>query len=220
MSVAEEIDRTVPLVEATRRKHPDLVISVDTHRAEVADAVCAAGADLINDTWAGADPELAAVAASRDAGLVCSHVGNQAPRTDPYRVAYADVVSDVVTRTAVLAERAVGMGVRRDGIIVDPTHDFGKNTWHSLQLTRHLDALVATGWPVLVSLSRKDFIGETLGVPPEERLYGTLAATAVAAWLGAMVFRAHDVAATRQALDMVAAIRGSRPPRAPRRGLA
>jgi dihydropteroate synthase len=220
VSMAEEIDRTVPLVEATRQQHPDLVISVDTHRAEVADAVCAAGADLINDTWAGGDPQVAAVAARRGAGLVCSHVGSQAPRTDPYRVAYADVVSDVVAKTTALAENAIATGVRSDGIIVDPTHDFGKNTWHSLQLTRSLDTLVATGWPVLVSMSRKDFIGETLGLPPDERLSGTLAAAAVAAWLGATVFRAHDVAATRHTVDMVAAIRGTRLPQAPRRGLA
>jgi dihydropteroate synthase len=220
VSIAEEIDRIAPLVEETRRQYPDLVIGVDTFRAEVADAACAAGADLINDTWAGADPEIAIVAARRRAGLVCSHVGGQAPRTDPHRVAYADLVSDVVASTSALAERAVATGVRRDGILVDPTHDFGKNTWHSLLLTRHLDRLVDVGWPVLVSMSRKDFVGETLDLPATERLSGTLAATAVAAWLGARVFRAHDVAATRQVLDMVAAIRGTRRPRSPRRGLA
>jgi len=220
VSAEDEIERTVSLVEGTRRRHPDLVISVDTYRAAVADAVCAAGADLVNDTWAGADPGVAVVAARRGAGLVCSHVGRQAPRTDPHRVAYDDVVTDVVTKTTALAERAVAIGVHRDGILIDPTHDFGKNTWHSLQLTRSLDELVGTGWPVLVSMSRKDFVGETLNIPVEERLPGTLAATAVAAWLGVRVFRAHDVIATRQVLDMVAAIRGSMPPRAPRRGLA
>jgi dihydropteroate synthase len=219
VSVSEEIERTVPLVETTRRNHPGLVISVDTYRAEVADAVCAAGADLINDTWAGTDPGVAAVASKRGAGLVCSHVGGQAPRTDPHRVGYADVVNDVVAQTTALAVRAVQLGVRPDGILLDPTHDFGKNTWHSLQLTRCLDELVATGWPVLVSMSRKDFVGETLDLPVEDRLPGTLAATAIAAWLGARVFRAHDVAATRQVLDMVAAIRGTLPPRAPLRGL-
>ena len=93
-------------------------------------------------------------------------------------------------------------------------------SWQSLQLTRSLGELVGTGWPVLVSMSRKDFVGETLNIPVEERLPGTLAATAVAAWLGVRVFRAHDVTATRQLLDMVAAIRGSMPPRAARRGLA
>ena len=220
VSAEDEIERTVSLVEGTRRRHPDLVISVDTYRAEVADAVCAAGADLVNDTWAGADPGVAVVAARRGAGLVCSHVGRQAPRTDPHRVAYDDVVADVVTKTTALAERAVAIGVRRDGILIDPTHDFGKNTWHSLQLTRSLDELVGTGWPVLVSMSRKDFVGETLDIPVEERLPGTLAVTAVAALLGVRVFRAHDVIATRHVLDMVAAIRGSMPPRAPRRGLA
>jgi dihydropteroate synthase len=220
VSVAEEIDRTVPLVEEARRQHPGLVISVDTYRAEVADAVCVAGADLINDAWAGTDPDVVAVAANRGAGLVCSHVGRQAPRTDPYRVAYADVVADVVETTTALAEQAVAMGVRRDGIVVDPTHDFGKNTWHSLRLTRCLDELVNTGWPVLVGMSRKDFVGETLDLPVEERLSGTLAATAVAAWLGARIFRAHDVVATRQTLDMVAALRGTVPPRAPLRGLS
>jgi dihydropteroate synthase len=220
VSAEDEIERTVSLVEGTRRRHPDLVISVDTYRAEVADAVCAAGADIVNDSWAGADPGVAVVAARRGAGLVCSHVGGQAPRTDPHRVAYDDVVADVITKTTALAERAVAIGVRRDGILIDPTHDFGKNTWHSLQLTRSLDELVGTGWPVLVSMSRKDFVGETLNIPVEERLPGTLAATAVAAWLGVQVFRAHDVIATRQVLDMVAAIRGSMPPRAPRRGLA
>ena len=220
VSAEDEIERTVSLVEGTRRRHPDLVISVDTYRAEVADAVCAAGADLVNDTWAGADPGVAVVAARRGAGLVCSHVGRQAPRTDPHRVAYDDVVADVVTKTTALAERAVAIGVRRDGILIDPTHDFGKNTWHSLQLTRSLGELVGTGWPVLVSMSRKDFVGETLDIPVEERLPGTVAATAVAAWLGVRVFRAHDVIATRQVLDMVGAIRGRMPPRAARRGLA
>ena len=79
-------------------------------------------------------------------------------------------------------------------MLIDPGHDFGKNTRHSLEATRRLDELVATGWPVLVALSNKDFVGETLDVPLEERLTGTLAATAVSAWLGARVFRAHDVA--------------------------
>jgi dihydropteroate synthase len=220
VSPAEEIRRTVPTVAALRERFPDLVISVDTWRAEVAAEAVAAGADLINDTWAGADPALAGVAAATGAGLVCSHVGDLRPRTRPHRTAFADVVADVVTTVTRLAEQAAELGVRRDGILVDPTHDFGKNTRHSLQLTRHLDALVATGWPVLVALSNKDFVGETLDVPLEERLEGTLAATAVSAWLGARVFRAHHVRQTRRVVDMVAAIRGDRPPAVARRALA
>src|SRR5207302_5406221 len=134
----------------------------------------------------------------------CSHAGGLRPRTRPHRVGYTAVVADVVGTVTRLADRALSLGVRRDGILIDPAHDFGKITRHSLELTRRLDELVATGWPVLVALSNKDFVGETLDVPLEERLTGTLAATAVSAWLGARVFRAHDVVATRQTLDMVA----------------
>jgi dihydropteroate synthase len=220
VAVTEEVQRVLPLVEAVRNRYPDLVISVDTWRRAVAERVIDAGADLINDTWAGADPGLVPLAAATGAGLVCSHTGGLVPRTDPHRVEYADVVADVVSALSSAAEAAVAQGVRRDGVLIDPTHDFGKNTRHSLELTRRLDELVATGWPVLVALSRKDFIGETLDLPVTERLPGTLAATAISAWHGATVFRCHDVRATRQVLDMIAAIRGTRPPAVARRGLA
>ena len=97
----------------------------------------------------------------------------------------------------------------REGILIDPTHDFGKNTFHGLALLRRCDELVATGWPVLMALSNKDFVGETLGVTEvTDRLEGTLAATALAAAAGARVFRAHEVAATRRTVDMVASIVG------------
>ena len=216
----EELARVLPVVAAVRERFPQLLISVDTWRAQVASQVVAAGADLINDTWARADPGLLAVAAETGAALVCSHTGGLGPRTDPHRVSYDDVVADVVATVTTAAERAVEAGVRNDGILIDPTHDFGKNTRHSLELTRRLDELVATGWPVLVALSRKDFVGETLDLPPADRLEGTLAATAISAWHGARVFRAHDVRATRRVLDMVASIRGTRPPSVARRGLA
>ena len=219
VDVAEELRRTVPLVAAVRERHPDLVISVDTWRAEVADALCEVGADLVNDAWAGADLRVVEVAARHRAGLVCSHTGGLAPRTDPDRAHYDDVVADVVAGTTALAQRALEAGVRRDGILLDPTHDFGKTTAHSLELTRRLDELVATGWPVLVAVSNKDFVGETLDLPVDGRLVGTLAATAVAAWHGARMFRTHQVAATRQLVDMVASIRGDRPPAAALRGL-
>ncbi len=220
VTVAEEVRRTVELIAAVRAAYPSIAISIDTWRAPVAREAVAAGADLINDTWSGADPGLAEVAAETGAGLVCSHAGGLAPRTRLHRAAYDDVVADVVRRVTELAERAVGLGVRPDGVLIDPAHDFGKNTRHSLELTRRLDELVATGWPVLVALSNKDFVGETLDLPVGQRLSGTLAATAVSAWLGARVFRAHQVAQTRQVLDMVAAIRGDRQPAVARRGLA
>lgn len=220
VGAAEEIRRTVDTIAAVRAAFPGVVISIDTWRAEVATEAVAAGADLLNDTWSGADPALARVAAQTGAGLVCSHAGGLVPRTRPHRAAFDDVVADVVTTVTGLAERAVAAGVRPDGILIDPAHDFGKNTRHSLEITRRLDELTATGWPVLVALSNKDFVGETLGLPVAERLEGTLAATAVSAWLGARVFRAHQVGPTRRVLDMVASIRGDRPPAATRRGLA
>ncbi|MCC3651875.1 MULTISPECIES: dihydropteroate synthase [Streptomyces] len=220
VTAEEEARRTVGFVAEVRRRHPEVVISVDTWRHEVAEAVCEAGADLLNDAWGGADPQLAAVAARYGAGLVCTHAGGAEPRTRPHRVAYEDVMADILRVTLGLAERAVELGVRRDGILIDPGHDFGKNTRHSLEATRRLGEMTATGWPVLVSLSNKDFVGETLDRPVKQRLTGTLAATAVSAWLGARVYRVHEVAETRQVLDMVASIAGHRPPAVARRGLA
>ncbi len=178
-----------------------------------------AGADLLNDAWEGHEPALAEIAAARGVGLVCTHAGHLPPRTDPHRPAYDDVTADIVGTITGLAERAAAAGVDRDRILIDPGHDFGKTTRQSLQVTRELGRLVDTGWPVLVALSRKDFVGETLDLAVDERLEGTLAATAVCAWLGARVFRAHDVRATRRVLDMVASIRGDRPPAIERRGL-
>ena len=216
----EEIRRVVPFIERVRGAYPDLVISADTWRQEAARAMCAAGANLINDTWSAWDPALAETAAEFGAGLVCSHVGPLVPRTRLHRTAYGDVLTDVLARVLALVEQALKAGVDADRIVIDPTHDFGKNTWQSLELTRRLGELTATGWPVLLSASHKDFVGETLGAGLDERLPGTLAATAVGAWLGARIFRAHDVRPTRQAVDMVASIRGERPPARAVRGLA
>ncbi|OLR90097.1 dihydropteroate synthase [Actinokineospora bangkokensis] len=220
VDAAEEARRVVPFVAAVRERHPDLVISVDTWRHEVGRAVCAAGADLINDTWAGADPRLAEVAAEFGVGIVCSHTGGAAPRTDPHRVRYADVVAEVVDELVTRAERMVSIGVPPSGVLIDPTHDFGKNTWHGLELLRRVDELVGTGWPVLMALSNKDFIGEALGLGVADRVEGTLAATAIAARAGARVFRAHQVRATRRVVEMAASIAGTRPPTRALRALA
>ncbi|MGP3985241.1 dihydropteroate synthase [Streptomyces sp. 3N207] len=232
VTAEEEARRTVGFVAEVRRRWPEVVISVDTWRHEVGEAVCEAGADLLNDAWGGVDPRLAEVAARYGAGLVCTHAGGVEPRTRPHRVMYeppadtegaagpSGVVDDILRVTLGLAERAVELGVRRDGILIDPGHDFGKSTRHSLEATRELGRLTETGWPVLVSLSNKDFVGETLDRPVKERLTGTLATTAVSAWLGARVYRVHEVAETKQVLDMVASIAGHRAPAVARRGLA
>lgn len=220
VDAAEEIRRVVPFVAAVRARHPDIVISVDTWRGAVGRLAVAEGADLLNDTWAGADPTLAEVAAETGVGIVCSHTGGAQPRRRPHRVRYADIVAEVLAEVCGQAERLVELGVPRAGILIDPTHDFGKNTWHGLALLRRCEELVASGWPVLMALSNKDFVGETLGVALTERLEGTLAATALAAAAGARVFRAHEVGATRRTVDMVAAIAGTRLPARTVRALA
>ncbi len=215
----EEKARVVDLVARAREAFPGLAISVDTWRAEVGDAACVAGADVLNDAWGGADPELADVAASHDVALVCTHTGGATPRTRPYRVEYDDVVAAAIADTTAYAERALAAGVARESLVIDPAHDFGKNTFHSLELTRRLGEMVATGWPVLVSLSNKDFVGESLDRPVGERLLGTLAATAVCASAGARIYRVHEVVETRQVVDMAWTIAGRRLPARAIRGL-
>ena len=162
---AEEKARVVDFVARVREAYPALVISVDTWRAPVGDAALAAGADVINDAWGGADPELVDAAAQHGAAIICTHTGGVTPRTRPYRIEYDDVVRAAIHDTVAYAERAVAAGVAPESVVIDPAHDFGKNTFHSLELTRRLDEMVATGWPVLVSLSNKDFVGETLDLP-------------------------------------------------------
>ncbi len=217
----EEIDRVGPFLAAAREQYPDLLLSLDTWRSEVARA-CGPYVDLVNDTWQGADPELVGVAAELGAGYVVSHTGGSAPRTDPKGVTYGDdpddVVRDVLRVLKRGADRAVEAGVAAESVLVDPTLDFGKTTRHSLRLLRATADVATLGYPVLQALSRKDFVGETLDLEIDDRLEGTLAATAISSWLGTVVFRAHDVRATRRVVDMVASIRGDRPPTIALRG--
>lgn len=223
VSVAEEIDRVLPFLEQARSRYPDVVLSLDTWRSEVARAASPVGLDLVNDTWAGHDPDLVHVAAECGAGVVVSHTGGLPPRTDPVDVTYGPdplgVVVDVLRTLAAGADAAARAGVPASRTLVDPTLDFGKTTAHSLLVLRHTADVVALGFPVLQAISRKDFVGESLDLGADERLEGSLGATAVAAWLGATVFRTHDVRATRRLVDMVATIRGDRPPRRADRGV-
>lgn len=215
----EEIDRVVPFIGEVRAAYPDVAISVDTWRSEVAEAAILAGATLVNDTWAGHDPDLVQVAGQHRVGYVCSHTGGAIPRTRPYRVHYDDVVAAVIGETTSLAEKAVNCGVPEELVFIDPTHDFGKNTFHGLELLRRIDDVVATGWPVLMALSNKDFVGETVGRAVEHRVPGTLAATAWSAARGVAAFRAHQISDTMDVIRMTAAIAGNCPPAMTIRGL-
>jgi dihydropteroate synthase len=215
---AEELERVVPLVE-TLRGRTDAVISVDTFRPGVARQALAAGADVVNDPSGLHDPRVAEVAAEAGAGLVVMHTGGP-PRTRPHRPAYTDVVAEV---RAFLADRvalAHHHGVAAERVIVDPGHDFHKNTFHSLELTRRLDELADLGHPLLVALSNKDFVGETLDLPLDQRLEGSLAAAAFCVAAGASIVRVHEVEPTVRVVRMTEAILGRRPPAATRRGLA
>jgi len=215
---AEELDRVLPTVEALRVR-TDAVISVDTFRARVARRALAAGADVINDPSGLHDPEVADAVAEAGATLVVMHTGGP-PRTRPHRPAYADVVAEVAAFLASRAAVARHRGVPMDRLIVDPGHDFHKNTFHSLELTRRLGELRALGYPLMVALSNKDFIGETLDLPLDDRLEGSLAAAVACVLNGANVVRVHEVGPTVRAVRMTEAILGRRRPAATRRGLA
>jgi dihydropteroate synthase len=208
VSAAEEIDRVLPVVEAAR----DLaVVSVDTFRPEVARAVIAAGAGVINDTSGLRDLAMAEAVAGTDAQLVITH-SLAAPRTALASPRYDDVVGDVREFLEKRVETALNSGVRPDQIIIDPGHDLNKNTFHSLELTRRLDEIAAIGYPLLAAVSNKDFIGETLDAPQPERLAGTLASVVYCVLHGARIVRVHDVRATVDAVRMTEAILGWREP--------
>jgi dihydropteroate synthase len=219
VTVAEEIDRVVPFIEALRAERPTALLSVDTYRAPVADAALTAGADVVNDVTGLHDPELLDVVVAHDAGYVAMHHGGQ-PRTRPYRRTYhPDVTAAVIAHCARLTEQAMEAGVPRERLLVDPGHDFQKTTHHSLELTRRLPELAALGFGVLVALSNKDFVGETLDVPLEGRVDGSLAAAVFSLLRGAHVLRVHEVARTREVVRMTEALLGRRPPAVAVRGL-
>lgn len=219
VTVAEEIDRVVPFVAAVRQRHPDVLLSVDTFRAPVAAAALAAGADIINDVTGLHDPEVLDVVADHRAGYIAMHHGGQ-PRTRPFRPLYVpDVTTAVVAHCRQLTERAVAAGVSPQRLIVDPGHDFQKTTAHSLELSRRLPELAALGFPVLVALSNKDFVGETLDRPLQDRVDGSLAAAVFCILRGAHLVRVHEVARTVDAVRMTEALLGWRPPAVAVRGL-
>ncbi|MEX2324635.1 MAG: dihydropteroate synthase [Nitriliruptoraceae bacterium] len=219
VSAEEESERVVPFIRALRQTDNRILISVDTFRAQVADAALAAGADIVNDVTGLHDPGVLDVVAKHDAGYVAMHHGGQ-PRTRPFRRYYVPtVIDEVVRHCRALTTRAIASGVRRDRLIVDPGHDFQKTTAHSLELSRHLPQLAALGFPVLVALSNKDFIGETLDAPIDQRVDGSLAATVFSVLRGAHLVRVHEVARTVAVLRMTESLLGWRRPAIAVRGL-
>jgi len=203
---SEELERVVPVIEALHRRVPQALISVDTNKAEVADAALDAGAAVINDiSGLTFDPSMAALAARRDAGLVLMHIRRRPAemQRDP---AYADVVEDVAAFLTDALSRALAAGVDEERIALDPGIGFGKTLEHNLALINRLDRLHRLGRPVLAGLSRKSFIGALLGNEPGARLAGSLGAAVAAAVHGAHLLRVHDVKETVEALKVAEAI--------------
>ncbi|WP_442576107.1 dihydropteroate synthase [Microbacterium sp. F51-2R] len=211
VSTSAEIDRVVPLISAIAARRPDVVISVDTHSAAVAREAVAAGASVVNDTSGLADPQMAAVVAETGVHIVITHsVGP--PRQEKPAAHFTDVVAEVRRFLLGRIHRAQAAGIPRERIIIDPGHDLDKNTLHSLEITRRLGEIASLGLPLLVAVSHKDFIGESIDRPRGERLAGTLAAMTACIWQGARIVRMHDVQAAVDAARMTEAMLGMRPP--------
>jgi dihydropteroate synthase len=210
VTVAEEVDRVVPVVEGARARS-DVVLSVDTYRAEVARQALAAGALVVNDTTGLRDPELADVVAAAGAAVVITHSLAE-PRTHLRRPRYDDVVDEVKAFLADRVQAACDRGVPEDRIVIDPGHDLNKNTWHSLELTRRLPEIADLGLPLLAAVSNKDFVGESTGLPKPARLVPSLAVAAACVLGGARILRMHDVAASVAAARLLEAVLGVREP--------
>jgi dihydropteroate synthase len=208
VSSDEELRRVIPVIGALREH--GIPVSIDTYKPEVARRAVAEGACVVNDVTGLRDPEMIEALLESEVGVCIMHMQGT-PRTMQERPRYKNVVVDVreyLIHAAMLAE---DKGVRRERIWIDPGIGFGKTVAHNLALLRHLDELVRTGYPVLLGVSRKSFIGKVLGsedapLPAEERLIGTIALHAAAQLRGVRVLRAHDVAEARMAMDILAAI--------------
>jgi dihydropteroate synthase len=206
VSASEEIDRVVPIVKRLAAELPSVPISIDTRKADVADAVLDAGATIVNDVSAGADPRMFEVARTERAGVVLMHMKGE-PKTMQQAPHYDDVVAEVREYLAERARAAEEAGIDRDRLCVDPGLGFGKTELHSLQLMKEIDALLDIGRPVLVGPSRKSFIGHLLGgADVSERVEGTMGAVAYMVSRGAHVVRVHDVREVARAVRVVDAI--------------
>lgn len=197
----EELERVVPVVERIRSEL-DCVVSVDTMKAAVMDAACAAGAELVNDVDALRGPGAIEVVRRHRAAVCLMHMQGQ-PRDMQREPHYDDVLGEVAAFLAQRASACEAAGIAAAAIVLDPGIGFGKTDAHNLRLLSRLDVLAGLGRPLLIGVSRKSMFGRLLGLPLEERLPPGLATAAVAVWQGARIVRAHDVAATAGVLKII-----------------
>ena len=209
VSVAQEIERVVPVLAALHTRFP-VVLSVDTSRPDVMAAALAAGATFLNDVRALRVPGALAVAAASSARICLMHMQGE-PTTMQRDPNYHDVVAEVIDFLAERVRVCEAAGIARERLVVDPGFGFGKRLVHNHLLLRHLDTLgVSLGnLPILVGLSRKSMIGQVLNTPVEHRLHGSLALAVIAAWQGASILRVHDVAATVEVLRICHAVQAA-----------
>lgn len=215
VTAATERNRVVPVINAVRDALPGIAVSIDTYRAETAEAALDAGADMVNDVWGlRADPDLGPLAASRRAPVILMH--NRSKPGDAVMDArlggeydapdYNDLLTDVQTDLAALAANAEATGIDKNQIVLDPGLAFGKTVEQNLDLIDQLGFLKSLGYPLLVGPSRKSFVGKVLNLPVEERVEGTAATVAIAIARGADIVRVHDVEAMVRVARMADAI--------------
>jgi len=215
VSIEEELERVIPVIQAIAGEFPNALISIDTYKAKVAEEAFKAGARILNDVWAlRADPQLASVAQAFNAPVILMH-----NRSNPASVEvrerlgsaylgaeYHDLLEDVKRELLASVELAKQAGVEEGRIILDPGIGFGKTREQNLELINRLDEIRALGYPVLLAPSRKSFIGFTLDLPPDQRVEGTAAAVAVGIVRGADIIRVHDVKEMARVAKMTDAI--------------
>lgn len=206
VSAADEIARTVPLIQALRRSGLETPISIDTMKAEVAQAALDAGADIVNDVTAGSDPHMFALCAKRGCTLILMHMQGT-PRTMQQAPRYADVVADVSEYLGARMRLAVDAGCARESLWIDPGFGFGKLPAHNLELLRRLVEFQALGRPLVLGVSRKSTLGQLTGRPVDDREPESLTAGLIGAMHGASVLRVHEAGWMRRALIVAKAVR-------------
>jgi len=204
VSVEDELQRVVPVVEAIR-KESDVAISIDTSKAEVMQAAVQAGADMVNDVNALKAEGAVEVCAQLDVPVGLMHMQGE-PRVMQYSPQYKNVVEDIKQFLQQRVDTCVQAGIKKEHIILDPGFGFGKTLEHNLSLLKHLDAFVAMNLPLLIGVSRKSMLGSILDAEVDERLFGSVAAAVLAHTKGAQIFRVHDVKPTADALKICRAV--------------
>lgn len=207
VSVQQELDRVIPVVEAIKQRL-DTVVSVDTSTSQVITEGAAAGAGMINDVRALTRPQALDAAVKLSLPVCVMHMKGQ-PATMQDSPVYRDVVDEVAGFLESRIQVLIAAGIESNRIVIDPGFGFGKTLEHNLQLLRNLNRFVSLGLPILVGVSRKSMIGQLLDLPVEERVIGSVSAAVSAYLKGAAIFRVHDVAETVQALKVVSAIEAS-----------